>query len=153
MQAKKNAVTEESVMMETLRPALERMPGVSQVLLRSSILLGCPSDGPTASGTSAFFSSSMMSAPSVTCSRVIFTLNSRAMRRAVKISSAAWAWAFRGISRFRTGIMASSFKSNAGRLLISSPAASFFSMYSLALNRVSRSFAAVVMRVETLLSR
>ena len=35
----------------------------------------------------------------------------------------------------------------------SSPAASFFSIYSLALNRISRSRAAVVIRLESLLSR
>ena len=49
--------------------------------------------------------------------------------------------------------MASSFMSKAGRLETSSPAASFFSMYSLALNRVSRRSAAVVMRLESFLSR
>ena len=145
-------ITGASVMMDTCKPAFARMPGVSKVLFRSSNLLALVREGPTAQGTFSLASSSAIRWPSVTCSKVIFTFSSLAMRRAVKISSAAWAWAFRGISRLMTGIRASIFRSKAGFLLASSPAASFFSRYSRALYRVSRSLAAVVMRVDTPLS-
>ena len=80
-------------------------------------------------------------------------MNSLAIRSAVNKSSAACACAFSGISRFNTGIKASIFISKAGRLEVSSPAASCFSMYSLALKSISRKSAAVVIRLESFLSR
>ena len=45
-------------MIETWQPAFARIPGVSNVLLRSSNLLAWVKDGPTAIGTGSSFSSS-----------------------------------------------------------------------------------------------
>ena len=74
------------------------------------------------------------------------------MRKAVNKSSVVWAWAFKGISPFNTGCNASSLISKAGFFETSPPAAASFSPYSLALNSISRSLAAVDMRVELPLS-
>ena len=103
-------MTELSVMMDTWQPALASTPGVFQDLFCSSNLLANVRLGPTAIGTSfSFASSSAMRCPSVTCSSVRRRSNSRAMRSAVKMSLAWWAWAFKGISRASTGSKASSF--------------------------------------------
>ena len=118
-------ITGASVMMLTWTPARASTPGVSKVLFTSSILLALVRVGPTAAGKPERATISGIRWPSVQCSRVILTPNSLATRMAVQMSSARWAWAFRGISPLSTGIRASSFMSKAGRFRGSSPAASF----------------------------
>ena len=107
-------ITGASVMMLTVSPALYSVPGVVKLLWRSSALLLLPRVGPTNTGSPSLASSSAISSPSVQWSRVAFTPNSLAIRTAVRMSSARWAWHFRGISPLITGSMASSFMSKGG---------------------------------------
>ena len=84
--------------------------------------------GPQTAGTPFSASQPAILWPSVACSQDISTSNSSAMRMAVAMSSALWAWARSGISRLSTGSSASSLTSLSGIFSGSSLNRSFFSM-------------------------
>ncbi len=84
-------------------PASINALGVSKLLFLSSTFVLEPNVGPIKHGFPAALSSSTMRCPSVQWSKVISKSNSLAILSAVKISSALWACAFKGISFFSTG--------------------------------------------------
>ena len=138
-------ITGWSVIMAISRPAADRMLGVLKVRSLSSYLDRELRPGPTTRPRPSRTSVSVILCPSVQCSMVMSMSNSRAILRAVIISSALWAWALSGSSFLSTLTSDSIFTSSSGCL--SSLARSFLSMYLFAFIRASRSRAAVAIRV------
>ena len=102
-------ITGESVMIENKIPALYSSFGVSKDIFASSNFDLWVNAGPQIHGKPLSLIWGRMLLASVTWSNVILIFSSFAIRIAVKISSALWAWHFNGSSLLTTGIMASSF--------------------------------------------
>ncbi len=135
--------TGESVIIAILFPAFCKIPGVLKVKFFNSYFDLLDKVGPTRRGKFASLSLSAIKWPSVACSKVASKSNSLTILKAVRISSARWAWILSGISLFITGSIASSFMSKAGSLLTSPLAASFLLLYSTVLKSNSLSSWAV----------